>query len=208
MSLRRGLDLQLLLQSLQAELAAAEEERQALLQQAQGAFTPADCQTGSQNASDGNLAADATKDQRLLAGSLPPKVPSSLKNDKPKQPPLRSLSWGGGSKPSVKPTQQPQRRSSFSIADTLASQSQVSQPQQPLQLQNSVQHKSIPHWLSQEQSSAAASEEMNVHAVRQEVLQEVLQAVTVVGNATSNVDFNNLTVKVQVFSDRSSIAFP
>ena len=61
-----------------------------------------------------------------------------------------------------------------------------------------MQHKNVQHWLSQEQSSAAASEELNLHAVRQEVLQEVLQAVTV-GNAASNVDFNSLTVKVQGF---------
>ena len=59
-----------------------------------------------------------------------------------------------------------------------------------------VQQQVIQQWLCQEQSSVAASDDVKIHCVRQEVLQEVLQAVTLLTKTSTNVDFNNLTVQV------------
>ena len=82
------------LQSLQAELAAAEQEKQTLLQQAEATLHPYERQCDFNVASEGTEAAGAVNNQALQADSLPPKAPVPLNHAKPKQPPLRSLSAG------------------------------------------------------------------------------------------------------------------
>lgn len=59
-----------------------------------------------------------------------------------------------------------------------------------------MQQEVIQQWLCQEQSLAAASGAVDMDSVRQEVLQEVLQAVTLTTKTSTQVDFNNLTVQV------------
>ena len=179
-----------MLQSLQAELAAAEQEKQTLLQQAEATLHPYERQCDFNVASEGTEAAGAVNNQALQADSLPPKAPVPLNHAKPKQPPLRSLSWGGSPKPCPKPSQQPQRRSTFNLVDSAAGRQRGMSHGQP------VQQQVIQQWLCQEQSSVAASDDVKIHCVRQEVLQEVLQAVTLLTKTSTNVDFNNLTVQV------------
>lgn len=125
----------------------------------------------------------------MLATSLPPKAPMPVKHIKHK-PPLRSLSWGGGTKPHATESQQPQRRSTFSHQPLAADHHGGMSQNQP------VQQSSIQQWLCEEQSSAAC-DIVDIRCVRQGVLQEVLQAVTLSTNATTSVDFNNLTVQVR-----------
>ena len=172
-----------LLQSLHAELAAAEQEKQTLLQQG---LHPYDRQNDLDVVSEGTQATGAAKDQVPQADSLPPKAPGPLNHANLKQPPLRSLSWGSSPKPCPRPSQQPQRRSTFNLVDSAVCRQQ----EQP------VQQQVIQHWLCQEQSSAAASNAVDIHCVKQEVLQEVLQAVTLATKTSTTVDFNNLTVQV------------
>lgn len=179
-----------MLQSLQAELAAAEQEKQTLLQQAEATLHPYERHRDLDAVSEGTQAAGAAKDQALQADSLPPKAPVPLNLVKVKQPPLRSLSWGSSPKPCPKPGQQPQRRSTFNLVDSAAGHHRGISQEQP------VQQRVIQQWLCQEQSSAAASDAVDIHCARQEVLQEILQAVTLSTKTSINVDFNNLTVEV------------
>ena len=175
---------------MQAELAAAEQEKQTLLQQAEATLHPYDRQRDIHAVSEGTQAAGAAKDQAPQADSLPPKAPVPLNLAKLKQPPLRSLSWGSSPKPYPNSSQQPQRRSTFDLVNSAAGQPLGMSQEQPLQ------QRVVQQWLSQEQSSAAASDAVDIHYVRQEVLQEVLQAVTLAPKTSINVDFNNLTVQV------------
>lgn len=175
---------------MQAELAAAEQEKQTLLQQTQVALQSREGQKDLEDLPEGTDAAGPAKDQMLQADSPLPKAPLPLNHIKHKPPPLRSLSWGGGPKPFPKPTQQPQRCSTFNLAASAAGQCQGMPQKQP------VQQEVIQQWLCQEQSSAAASGAVDTDSVRQEVLQEVLQAVTLTSTASTRVDFNNLTVQV------------
>ena len=183
-------DLLTVLQSLQAEL-AAEQEKHTLLQQAEATLHPHERQCDVDMVSEETQTAGAVKDQAPQADSLPPKAPVPLNQAKPKQPPLRSLSWGGSPKPCPKPSQQPQRRSTFDLIDYAAAGRQ-----QGLSQGQPVQQQVIQQWLCQEQNSAAASDAVDTHCVRQEVLQEVLQAVTLSTKTSTDVDFNNLTVQV------------
>lgn len=175
---------------MQAELAAAEQEKQTLLQQTQVALQSCERHKDLEDLSSGTYGAGSAKDQILQADSPLPKAPLPLNHVKPKQPPLRSLSWGGGPKPFSKPNQQPQRRSTFNLADAAPGQRRGMPQKQP------VQQEIIQQWLSQEQSSAAASGAVDMDSVRQEVLQQVLQAVTLTTQGPTHVDFNNLTVQV------------
>ena len=176
---------------MQAELAAVQQEKQALLRQAQAALQPCKGQKDVDALSHETHAASAAKDQVLQADLLPQKAPLSLTHNKPKQPPLRSLSWDGSPKSGAKPSQQPPRRSTFNFLDSAAEQHGSTSQKQSRQQTN------IQHWLSDEQTSAAASATVNIHCVRQEVLQEVLQAVTLTTNASTSVDYNDLTVQVR-----------
>ena len=125
----------------------------------------------------------------VLAGSLPPKAPMPLKQIKPKTP-LRSLSWGGGTKLHTTESPQPQRRSTFNHNPPAVDHPGGMSPKQPV-LQSSIQQ-----WLHQEERPTA-SDTVDIHCVRQGVLQEVLQAVTLSTNATTaSVDYSNLTVQV------------
>ena len=175
---------------MQAELAAAEQEKQTLLQQTQVALQSCEGQKGLEDLSQGTYAAGSAKDPILQPDSPLPKAPLPLNHVKPKQPPLRSLSWGGGPKPFSKPNQQLQRRSTFNLADSAPCQRRGTPQEQP------VQQEVIQQWLCQEQSSAAVSGALDTDSVRQEVLQEVLQAVTLTTKAPTRVDFDNLTVQV------------
>ena len=196
------IDHNLLLQSLQAELAAAQLEKQCLLEQANSAaaLAAADQQSAYREVT---IQAEwpAARKQLSRAGSLPPKGPvtsscASLVSSK--QPPLRSLSWGSSSRSHAK-QEPPQRQSSFNASQASGepdhSQQQLLQQQQPSQ--QGAPYAVIERWMSQEQlPSPAASEVVGSDAVRQEVLQEVLQAVAMNSNSASSVNFNSLTVKV------------
>lgn len=166
-----------------------------LLQQAQASLTPAEKQNGLDDAPDTGPVVDASRSQRFHSSLLPPKAPVSLQQLTPKQPPLRSLSWGSSPKPSPKSEQQPQRRSTFTALDASGhlTQQKFTHQKQPVQLPKDVQQ-----WLSQEQISTNMSDAVDVHVVKQGVLQEVLQAMTLSSSAAGNVDFDNLTVKVHM----------
>ena len=156
------------------------------MQQAEATLHPYKLQNDLDVVSEGTQLAGAAKDQALQADLLPPKAPGPLNYAKPKQPPLRSLSWGSSPKPCLRPSQQPQRRSTFNLNDSAVCR----HPEQP------VQQQVIQQWLCQEQGSAAASSAVDIHCVKQEVLQEVLQAVTLTTKTSTTVDFTNLTVQV------------
>ena len=195
-----------LLQSLQAELAEARLQQEALLQQALNAPIALEkCDAPVEpNRLHGNTASGTL--QPFQGGSLPPKAPvssSRTSSVSSKQPPLRSLSWRSSTMSHVK---QPQllRRATSCASQNL--DQPIKSPQQQQQQQQQLQQSShsrtqqavIEQWLSQEhtpQLSTASDITVDSEAVRQEVLQEVLQAMTLSSSAASNIDFNSLSVK-------------
>ena len=181
------------MQSLQAELAAAEKEKQDLLQQAGAALKPAVASYDFPAGSEGKHDTHFSKDQLVVPDSLPPKVPRDL--HRPKQPPLRSLSWGSSQQSSSKHPQQPQWRSTFNLVHASDDSTRPPLQQQPLQLQSREQH-GLQEWLCQKPTSAAPADSVDVHAVKQKVLQEVLQATALTGGVIRRMDLNNLTVQV------------
>ena len=193
-----------LLQSLQAELAEARLQQEALLQQALSApMALENCDASVEpNRVHGNTAAGTL--QPFQGGLLPPKAPvssSQASSVSSKQPPLRSLSWGSST---MSPVKQPQLlRKTTSCASPSLNQP-IKSPQQMQQQQlwqsshSGAQSAVIERWLSQEhtpQLSTASDDTVDSEAVRQEVLQEVLQAMTLNSSTASNVDFNSLSVK-------------
>ena len=184
------------LQSLQAELAAAQLEKQSLL--AQTAETQAHLQKAGwlncpSTTSDQTPGSDVPLNR---VDALPPKVPLAQSNSS-KQPPLRSLSWGSSSKISAK-QQPPPRRSSFNTShDLIHAENPASEL---LAKQHSAHQALIQRWLSYEPSqSSAASDAADIEAVRQDVLQEVLQAVTARKGSVPLLQLDKLTVKVTLF---------
>ncbi len=185
-----------LLQSLQAELAKAKLQKEALLQQALHAPIALEiCDESVDPRAHGNTAAGTL--QPFQGGSLPPKAPvssSRASSVSSKQPPVRSLSWGSSTVSHVK---QPQllRRTTSCASQGL---NQPIKSLQQMQQSSGTQQAVIERWLSQEhtpQLSTASDVGVDSEAVRQEVLQEVLQAMTLNSSTASNVDFNSLSVK-------------
>jgi len=185
-----------LLQSLQAELAKAKLQKEALLQQALHAPIALEiCDESVEPRVHGNTAAGTL--QPFQGGSLPPKAPvssSRASSVSSKQPPVRSLSWGSSTVSHVK---QPQllRRTTSCASQGL---NQPIKSLQQMQQSSGTQQAVIERWLSQEhtpQLSTASDVGVDSEAVRQEVLQEVLQAMTLNSSTASNVDFNSLSVK-------------
>lgn len=194
-----------LLQSLQAELAEARLQQEALLQQALNAPIALEkCDAPVEpNRLHGNTASGTL--QPFQGGSLPPKAPvssSRASSVSSKQPPLRSLSWRSSTASHVKEPQLLRRATSCAsqILDRPNKSPQQMQQQQQLQQSSHsrAQQAVIEQWLSQEhtpQLSTASDITVDSEAVRQEVLQEVLQAMTLNSSAASNIDFNSLSVK-------------
>ena len=192
-----------MLQSLQAELAAAKQEKQILLAQASASSVAFRNAHSNASSVDGNTVASSL--QPVLGGSLPPKAPvssSSPASVATKQPPLRSLSWGSSTRAPSSGKQL--LRSSTSSAsqhleqpnDSPQQSQQQQQQQQQLSSQSGAQHAVIEHWLSQEHVPlSSVSDAMDPEAVRQEVLQEVFQAVAAKSSTISPEDFSSLTVK-------------
>ncbi len=150
----------------------------------------------------GNTAAGTL--QPFQGGLLPPRAPvssSRASSVSSKQPPLRSLSWGSSTMSLVK---QPQllRKTTSCASQSLNQPIKSPQEMQLQQLRQSshsgAQLAVIEQWLSQEhtpQLSTASDFTVDSEAVRQEVLQEVLQAMTLNSSTASNIDFNSLSVK-------------
>ena len=150
----------------------------------------------------GNTAAGTL--QPFQGALLPPKAPvssSRASSVSSKQPPLRSLSWGSSTMSLVK---QPQllRKTTSCASQSLNQPIKSPQEMQLQQLRQSshsgAQTAVIEQWLSQEhtpQLSAASDFTADSEAVRQEVLQEVLQAMTLNSSTASDIDFNSLSVK-------------
>jgi len=150
----------------------------------------------------GNTAAGTL--QPFQGGLLPPRAPvssSRASSVSSKQPPLRSLSWGSSTMSLVK---QPQllRKTTSCASQSLNQPIKSPQEMQQQQLRQSshsgAQSAVIERWLSQEhtpQLSTASDNTVDSEAVRQEVLQEVLQAMTLNSSTASDVDFNSLSVK-------------
>jgi len=196
-----------LLQSLQAELAKAKLQKEALLQQALHAPIALEiCDESVEPRVHGNTAAGTL--QPFQGGSLPPKAPvssSRASSVSSKQPPVRSLSWGSSTVSHVKQPQLLRRTTSCAsqgLNQPIKSLQQMQQQQllqqQQLQQSSGTQQAVIERWLSQEhtpQLSTASDVGVDSEAVRQEVLQEVLQAMTLNSSTASNVDFNSLSVK-------------
>ena len=190
-----------LMQSLQAELAAAQLEKQSLLAQASTTPSSIDQKDGQFIPADTPAAGSAP----LRSSLQPPKAPtapSRAASTSSKQPPLRSLSWANGSKAPAKQQLQPQRRSTFTAYQHVAQPDRLEQHTQQHQqpVQKGAQQAKIDAWFSQEQlQSSPATSAIDSEAVRQQVLQEVLQAVAVQKSTAYRVDFNSLTVKVNTF---------
>ena len=150
----------------------------------------------------GNTAAGTL--QPFQGGLLPPRAPvssSRASSVSSKQPPLRSLSWGSSTMSLVK---QPQllRKTTSCASQSLNQPIKSPQEMQLQQLRQSshsgAQLAVIEQWLSQEhtpQLSTASDFTVDSEAVRQEVLQEMLQAMTLNSSTASNIDFNSLSVK-------------
>lgn len=150
----------------------------------------------------GNTAAGTL--QPFQGGLLPPRAPvssSRASSVSSKQPPLRSLSWGSSTMSLVK---QPQllRKTTSCASQSLNQPIKSPQEMQQQQLRQSshsgAQLAVIEQWLSQEhtpQLSTASDFTVDSEAVRQEVLQEVLQAMTLNSSTASDIDFNSLSVK-------------
>lgn len=198
-----------MLQTLQAELAEARLQQEALLQQAVNAPIPLEKCDASVDPDRvyGNTVGGTL--QPFQGGSLPPKAPvssSRASSVSSKQPPLRSLSWGSSTTSYVKQPQLLRRTTSCAsqgLDQPIKSLQKMQQQQvQPQKLQQSshsgTQQPVIERWLSQEhtpQMSTASEFTVDSEAVRQEVLQEVLQAMTLNSSAASNIDFSTLSVK-------------
>ena len=179
------------MQALQAELAAAQLEKQSLL-----------AQTAETNAAAGqsypSSRSDHTSGSDIVpakSDALPPKAPPvSAKNAKPV--PLRSLSWGSSSKPNVN-QHLPQRRNTFNTTQRGIQADYPATEQQQHAKHQAAHQALVERWLAHEPSqSSAATEAADPEAIRQDVLQEVLQAVTARSTSFPAVDPNNLTVQV------------
>ena len=212
-TLRSSLDTQLdhsfLLQSLQAELAAAKQEKQILVELPSASSVAVRNAQSKPSSVDGNTAASSL--QPVLGGSLPPKAPvssSSPASVTSKQPPLRSLSWGSSTRATSKGKQ-------LLRSSTVGATPEMEQPndspqqihQQQLQQQQhqssqlGAQHAVIEHWLSQEHVPVSSvSDAMDSEAVRQEVLQEVFQAVAAKSSTITPVGVDSLTVKASQYA--------
>lgn len=186
---------------MQAELAAAKQEKQILLEQASASSVAFRNAHSNASSVDGNTVASSL--QPVLGGSLPPKAPvssSSPASVTAKQPPLRSLSWGSSTR-APSSGKQLFRSSTFSASQHLeqpndSPQQSQQQQQQQLSSQSGAQHAVIEHWLSQEHVPlSSVSDAMDPEAVRQEVLQEVFQAVAAKSSTIGPEDFGSLTVK-------------
>ena len=178
-----------LLQSLQAELAAAQLEKQTLLHQALATSESSGLQGARSDAV--TKAGTAPPSSHL---SLPPKVPvisSHAASTSSKQPPLRSLSWGSSKAVTKQHHGLPQRQGSLNaVPDALMDTPQNHQPFQQSVIQQWLAHEQVP--------SSCVSDSVDNEAVRQEVLREVLQAVVVNSAIACKVDLNSLTVKVTI----------